>query len=186
MGKSKGLEFRGTLRLWPNTATRTTTLVSDIEPMDSHVPCSKPTSSSGRKMWCLLCHQFFFFLYFPMFSGDSSWSIHWLCFRIFRYPDIPDILHQSFKTPWHCLEMQILMPGQRTSSATLCGPRRFSKTKPVWLTSHRSHFGRIWHVTNVMQTAARPFTDCAIKQSLLKDAQGGYMWRCDIHFYVLI
>lgn len=91
MGKSKGLEFRGTLRLWPNTTTRTTTLVSDIEPMDSHVPCSKPTSSSGRKMRCLLCHQFFFFLYFPMFSGDASWSIHWLCFRIFRYPDIPDI-----------------------------------------------------------------------------------------------
>ena len=69
MGKSKGLEFRGTLRLWPNTATRTTTLVSDIEPMDSHVPCSKPTSSSGRKMRCLLCHQFFFFSTFLCFQG---------------------------------------------------------------------------------------------------------------------
>lgn len=189
MGKSKGLEFRGTLRLWPNTATRTTTLVSDIEPMDSHVPCSKPTSSSGRKMRCLLCHQFFFFSTFLCFQvtlHDQSIDC------VSEFLDILislisiDILHQSFKTPWHCLKMQILMPGQRTSSATLCGPRRFSKTKPVWLTSHKSRFGRIWHVTNVMQTAARPFTDCAIKQSLLQDTQGGYMWRCDIHFYVLI
>ena len=131
----------------------------------------------------------FFFSTFLCFQVDTSWSIHWLCFRIFRYPDIPDTLHQSFKTPWHCLKMQILMPGQRTSSATLCGPRRFSKTKPVWLTSHKSHFWAYLTCDKchaVMQTAARPFTDSAIKQSLLQDAQGGYMWRCDIHFYVLI